>query len=941
MTDKTTTDVQSVDPRQLARIESVHRGFLYQHLYAAACLLMAKHSGMISLFVEKDEDVEIVFPNRRIYIQIKTRSRQLMYIDIEGAIERFEILRLKHASGERLSTAQFIIISNTQPNNALLQRMSETSWPSDLQIYWPDGPTSCPEIPIPFHGIDEAFAFSTELASKLLYTLLAPETLVWKLAGVIMLASTGSQPYATHCFHTEELTHIFEQLIIQLHDFPDPPVVYRPQVDEPTLISFARVRIIVGYSGAGKTSWVSQAVTHTINRVIYFDVSDTSGAALSSALARELVARLFNRTTDLIGEILLPGASGNDILHIINSRLNSEKKDVTIVLDNSHSVEVTAIQNVISQCGNIKFILICQPSENVRELEAVLNVESEQLLGWAADTIALEACSCGCRGDLEACQHLVDLTAGMPLYVQNALTITRKEYSGDIARFCEDLEAREHVEETAQEIILKRVFGRLPRDIQNAIGVLSLTDIPLEKEHAIFMLINVLNIERKFATTLLRQLRSNVIIEAFGGERFKIHDAMRLLGKTHLEILGTEIVRKTQETLKNIIYDSLQHEFDMPKILLYLRLIAETGDIKTLVHLTEEDLFYEIGVTSEIMKFLETASISINVEPENRFWALDALVNANLKKGEFKVALKKHEMMARLIEEYHLGDTECLAFAMKSVNIAACEGNRNSFETSLSEASKLLPRNPIHQRIFRYNVAHAFFNLCDYKVAINETLKLVQEYYELLSIDPITIFGKNVDKIWPLIKKDDNTLSNLKHLGDCLDLYAKSMNSAKQNSGLARIHAMKFYEMSKALESLVRVGQDLADEFVSRNDFIGARDVLEKNLLPIVARYKLFSKIIATRSQYAVVLAYCGDFKAANDEVKKLEPYENGFSVIRKLEFQKQRMLIADICKNGPPKQWEPAGNIVKPAEYRRIGRNDICPCGSGKKFKKCHGLNL
>jgi len=21
---------------------------------------------------------------------------------------------------------------------------------------------------------------------------------------------------------------------------------------------------------------------------------------------------------------------------------------------------------------------------------------------------------------------------------------------------------------------------------------------------------------------------------------------------------------------------------------------------------------------------------------------------------------------------------------------------------------------------------------------------------------------------------------------------------------------------------------------------------------------------------------------------------------------------------------------------YRRIGRNDLCPCGSGKKFKKC-----
>jgi len=28
----------------------------------------------------------------------------------------------------------------------------------------------------------------------------------------------------------------------------------------------------------------------------------------------------------------------------------------------------------------------------------------------------------------------------------------------------------------------------------------------------------------------------------------------------------------------------------------------------------------------------------------------------------------------------------------------------------------------------------------------------------------------------------------------------------------------------------------------------------------------------------------------------------------------------------------------VRKAESERVGRNDPCPCGSGKKFKKCHG---
>jgi preprotein translocase subunit SecA len=25
-------------------------------------------------------------------------------------------------------------------------------------------------------------------------------------------------------------------------------------------------------------------------------------------------------------------------------------------------------------------------------------------------------------------------------------------------------------------------------------------------------------------------------------------------------------------------------------------------------------------------------------------------------------------------------------------------------------------------------------------------------------------------------------------------------------------------------------------------------------------------------------------------------------------------------------------------SEFDRVGRNDPCPCGSGKKYKRCHG---
>jgi preprotein translocase subunit SecA len=32
-----------------------------------------------------------------------------------------------------------------------------------------------------------------------------------------------------------------------------------------------------------------------------------------------------------------------------------------------------------------------------------------------------------------------------------------------------------------------------------------------------------------------------------------------------------------------------------------------------------------------------------------------------------------------------------------------------------------------------------------------------------------------------------------------------------------------------------------------------------------------------------------------------------------------------------------PAGDV----DWASVGRNDPCPCGSGKKFKKCHGASL
>ena len=89
-----------VDSVQLRRIEATHRGFLYQHLYGVACVLMSGRSGWSRLMIEFNEDVELRYPDRHVYVQVKTRSRLVKPGDVASALQRFERYREIHDSAE-------------------------------------------------------------------------------------------------------------------------------------------------------------------------------------------------------------------------------------------------------------------------------------------------------------------------------------------------------------------------------------------------------------------------------------------------------------------------------------------------------------------------------------------------------------------------------------------------------------------------------------------------------------------------------------------------------------------------------------------------------------------------------------------------------------------------------------------------------------------------
>jgi preprotein translocase subunit SecA len=60
-------------------------------------------------------------------------------------------------------------------------------------------------------------------------------------------------------------------------------------------------------------------------------------------------------------------------------------------------------------------------------------------------------------------------------------------------------------------------------------------------------------------------------------------------------------------------------------------------------------------------------------------------------------------------------------------------------------------------------------------------------------------------------------------------------------------------------------------------------------------------------------------------------------------ELEQQAARLANVTythpdESGQPVQEADAGGLLGEAPVPRVGRNDPCPCGSGKKYKNCHG---
>ncbi|WP_207426548.1 preprotein translocase subunit SecA [Pedobacter sp. SYSU D00535] len=104
--------------------------------------------------------------------------------------------------------------------------------------------------------------------------------------------------------------------------------------------------------------------------------------------------------------------------------------------------------------------------------------------------------------------------------------------------------------------------------------------------------------------------------------------------------------------------------------------------------------------------------------------------------------------------------------------------------------------------------------------------------------------------------------------------------------------------------------------------------------------FNLFKQMLASVNKDIVSFLFKGGIPVQEEEVREARPEPR--QDLSKLKVSKPE--LAAVADGGAGMPMEDTREIQKTMPIRnenKIGRNDPCPCGSGKKYKNCHGAGL
>ncbi|WP_320007148.1 SEC-C metal-binding domain-containing protein [Maridesulfovibrio sp.] len=938
-----------IDEKQLTRIESVHRGFFYQHLYTVGCLLLALKNKVEFLVAEKDEDIEIATAGEHLYLQVKTRTKPLAKNDISGALDLFEKIKKKHTKRERSRQPSLIIISNSNLGRELSKSVQDNSLPDRVQILYPGSDQNLPCLPPAWKDVPSGFDWCIEQAKTIPYITLSPNNLVYKLAAWVQRLCTGGLN-KEHIVIPETIHSLLEQIVTQLQVMPTPPLKYYPLNNEFQLASDSPIRIISGLSGAGKTAWVAHEAARIGSPVVYFDAIGTEEDNFLPSFVREIAAALVGKNSKGLGEILMPGSSSIDSLRALNIWLTNQKDSPYLILDNIQETTPETVKKIISACSRIKFVLLAQPGTKLKQQETILGVSAKELKGWSIETIGaiLEANNINFR--LQDCVRLRAATGGLPLYTLSAITLIQEQYCYELSNFLNEIELAENIEQTTQERILSSTFEQLEDKSKTICSILKICKgIPLSKEELITIIHNSSRVPKRALISSLRGLIDKGIIQRIEDGCYKLHDAFGILAQSYHDSLSAESIVKIKQNILETLFLKPETNLNIDRIDLHLRLLNDLGRVSEFIDICTvmTEIFHELGLSHRIKFLLESKlSSKYKISEIDTFWILDTLSFWDIQDNKLSSAKQRLKEMQPYLTKCAAGSREYNNFYMKKMLIASREKHL-SIAKDIYENKLAAIRKSQFSRIAQYNYAIVLYESKNFPATIKQANSLISVYLNLFGLSQEDIFGKNPPEILAKIHAEYDP-DDFKRMADCYDLLARAIQESGERYSLEKLFAFKFYNMANAINSAMKVGQDIVADFISPlGDIQSARNFIEQSLLPSAEDLKLMDWVIPIRSQYAVVLAYCGAYNEARKQLTMIKPFRNAVGSNCQEELINHASLVQNIIagKILPPKRKNLGHFSEKPNKPRqhypkktKIGRNEPCPCLSGKKYKKCCG---
>jgi len=883
-----------LDPAQLVRIEATHRGFLFQHLYVVACLLSVGELAFDALLVETDEDIEIRLSEETWYIQVKSRQEPLSRSDIRDALERFDAIRDTHDDGTRAGKARFALLANAEPSPSLARDIDSSGWPADVFVVTPNTPAGRPRPPIdlpPPHASNaDAAAWCADRAGTIPFGRLAGSTLVYKLVGVVQLACTGSPPFESHRFDADDVNPLFEQVIIQLQDFPAVPIPYRVLDAEPDFSSGV-IQIVTGLSGSGKTLWAAQAAVRAPHSVVYFDTTGTQPGNLPSGLAREIAGRLLPANPEAIASAFLPGESGTDSLRALSLIADQNQSEVTVVVDNIQTATTGDIRSVIAAAPSFRFVLLAQPDPEIAALAAHLGVRPVALEGWAISTIADECSAAGFSVDPAQAQRIRQITGGLPLYVRAAAETIQREYRGDPDAYVLAIERAEHFGARPQHQILAATFATIGEEAKRVSVALALCTVPLAPDE-IFRLGSDLGIERQDVAASMTELASRGALVILGDGAIQIHDAFRGLALAS-PAADSAFKREAALKLRAVL---LAGQLTPLRAVLALRLLPLTGDVKAIVAVAGDEFFHELGLAGEFDEVLESFSNDDAQSTDDRFWALDALAFERLMQNDTDGAAIYLQRMAQLAAATSADVNAQARIATKQLSVLGAKKNLDQARRVYREVKRTSTSDDEAQRVLDYIYALVLYDCARFEEAEKQVVDLTARYLRGLGVTEQDLIGITASALAERIGYVADQQDTMKHIGDCWALLARCRQKQQKTITLELFQAEKFYEVAHAATSFIRTGQDLVDQIL---DVLGdpheARNFMETAMLPAIHGYNLLGHLVPVSAQYAVILAYCGEIEAAKRTLDGLIGFRDALPELARGELDNQIALVNEI----------------------------------------------